>query len=76
VAAVAMAILVWGATSLLEPWLPVPGVILTGAVIGILGYVAALRVVAPAILRTAVALVKALLRRDQIQLETILAQRP
>lgn len=75
VAAAAMSILVWGATSLLEPWLPVPGVILTGAVIGILGYVAALRVVAPAILRIAMALVKALLRRDQIQLEAILAQR-
>lgn len=73
-AATAMAILVWWIAPLLEPWLPLPGVLVVGALTGAIGYVAALRVVAPATLRTATALVAAFVRRDRVRLETVLAQ--
>ncbi|MGK2913385.1 MAG: hypothetical protein ACSLE5_02835, partial [Porticoccaceae bacterium] len=75
-AATAMAILVWWSAPLLEPWLPLAGVLVVGALTGAIGYVAALRAVAPATLRTAMALFMAFVRRDRVKLEAVLAQAP
>lgn len=76
VAACAMAILVWSLALLLAPKLPLAAMIPICVLAGAIGYVAALRVLAPATLRTAKALLAALVRRDRAKLEAVLSQTP
>ena len=74
VAAGATASLVWATARLLEPILPITAVILVSVFVGAMGYLAALRLLAPATLRTATALTGAFLRRDRSKVEAILSQ--
>ncbi len=75
-AAASMALIVWLSTELLAPRLPAVVVVLVGALVGALSYIAALRVMAPSILRTATALVAAFLKRDRARLEAVLTRSP
>jgi O-antigen/teichoic acid export membrane protein len=76
IAAVTMATIVWLSNQLLEPRFPTAAIVLAGVLVGAISYVAALRVLTPSTLRTAISLVGAFVRRDRVKLEAILTQTP
>lgn len=73
-AAVACAAVMWLFARLFDPHLSAVAVILLDAAIGMLAYLGALHLLAPAALRTAMALVAAFARRDRPRLESVLAR--
>jgi PST family polysaccharide transporter len=72
--AVIVAAMVWFCGHVLGPRLPVIVVIVLSALVGAVSYIAALRMLSPTTLRTAVELISAFVRRDRARLEAALSR--